>query len=94
MKEKLRQEWPSHKKIRARTATGQDKKVAVLQKVNKNSHIGQRALARHFQISRRTMGQILRANKFYPYHIHLVQELKPTDYLLKKVQFCYFIREK
>ena len=44
-------------------------------------------------ISQSTVGRIRHANNFRPYHITLVQVLKPIDFP-KRVQFCHFIQRK
>ena len=42
------------------------------------------------ECGKNAVSKILRANKFYPYHVTLVQGLKEED-LPRKIQFCKFL---
>jgi hypothetical protein len=75
---KLRQDWPSHKISRQRAATDPNNEMAVFQVVDENPHVGQMELARQIGISKSPVGRTRRANKFHPYHLTLVQQLKPA----------------
>jgi hypothetical protein len=90
---KLRQDWPSHKRSRQRTATDPNNEMAVFQAVDENPHVGQMELARQIGISKSSVGRILRANKFHPYHLTLVQQLKPADFP-NRIPFSHFMQER
>jgi hypothetical protein len=91
---KLRQDWPSHKRSRQRTATDPNNEMAVSQAVDENPHVGQMELARQIGISKSSVGRILRANKFHPYHLTLVvEQLKPADFP-NRIQFSHFMQER
>jgi hypothetical protein len=49
------------------------------------------SVAREVGISQTSVCRILKENKFHPYHVQLVQELKETDFE-RKLDFCHFIR--
>lgn len=67
--------------------------VTILGMVIINPHIGQRQISRELNVSRTTVGRILRANHFHPYHITLNQELSDNDKILR-VNFCRWAIDK
>jgi hypothetical protein len=90
---KLPQDHPSHKRSRQRTTTDSNNEMAVFQAVDENPYVGEMELARQIGISKSSVGRILRANKFHPYHLTLVQQLKPTDFP-NRIQCSYFMQER
>lgn len=90
---KLRSDWPKTKRPRVRTATGEANEIAVIEAITENPHIGQNTIARNLGISQASVSKIINANKFHPYHIQLVHDLKPTDYP-KRLEFCNFVRQR
>ena len=58
-----------------------------LEVIQEEPHMGQCELARKVRISQSSICRIAKENKFYPYHITLVQGLRETNYL-KKLNFC------
>jgi hypothetical protein len=71
-----------------RVATDEEHEIAALQIFEEEPHVGQREVARRVAICR-----IANGNKFYLYHITLVQGLKEADYP-KRLNFCRFVLEQ
>ncbi|RZC36029.1 hypothetical protein BDFB_009542, partial [Asbolus verrucosus] len=63
-----------------RTATHTDNKIRVVEVIDNNLQVSQRQISRQTRISQSSVCRILRENKFHPYHITLVQELREGDY--------------
>lgn len=61
--------------------------ITVLAAVHLNPHISSRQIEREIGIPRRTALRILNSLHYHPYHITLVQELRPNHIQLR-VEFC------
>ena len=55
--------------------------------------MSQKFIARQVGISQSSVSKILRANKFHPYHVTLVQDLKEEDFS-RRIQFCNFMQHQ
>jgi predicted transcriptional regulator len=91
LEKELRINWPLRKRRRQRTVMFLKNELRVIASVAQNRQIGQRSVARELGISQTSVCRILRENKFHPYHVQLVQELKETDFE-RRLDFCHFIR--
>jgi hypothetical protein len=91
LEKELRINWPLRKRRRQRTVRFLKNELRVIASVAQNRQIGQRSVARELGISQTSVCRILRENKFHPYHVQLVQELKETDFE-RRLDFCHFIR--
>lgn len=67
--------------------------VAVLGQVIADPTLSTRQLAELSAVSQRTVGRILKAHKFHPYKIKLVQELNEDDFD-RRLQFCELMSER
>ena len=74
----LRKSWPPIKKLRRRTATGPENEFAILGMVENDPHVIQKTVAAAVCVSVASVNRILKVNKFHPYHLTVVQELKPA----------------
>lgn len=67
--------------------TNEDNQFQVLQAVVEKPSVSQRTISAQLGVSQRSVGRILKQNKFHPYKIQLSQELLPLDYNKRK-EFC------
>lgn len=58
-----------------------------------NPHVSTRDLSRELGFSQTSVSRMIRASKFHPYHMQLMQELRGRDFE-KRVQFCRWGLEK
>jgi hypothetical protein len=70
-----------------------ERRVIVLEEVQRNRSTSTRALARNLDIPRSSIQDILREESFHAYHIQKVQSLQPSDYQLR-VEFCRTMLQK
>lgn len=77
----------SEKRHRIRHVANEDNQIAVLAAVDQNPHVSTRDIARDSGISQSSVVQILKLQKFHPYHIHLHQELHGNDFQ-NRITFC------
>jgi len=55
--------------------------ITVLGVIHNNPHVSLRAIQRDIGISRSTAQRIVKAAKYHPYHVILVQEISEDDYV-------------
>jgi hypothetical protein len=91
LERKLRINWPLRNRRRQRTARSLENELRVIASVAENPQIDHRSVAREVGISQTSVCCILRENKFHPYHVQLLQELKETDFE-RRLDFYHFIR--
>lgn len=58
-----------------------------------NPHVSQRKINDTTELSRRSIGRIIKKNKFYPYHIQIHQELLEADYN-RRLEFSLWVLGK
>jgi len=67
--------------------------ITVLGVIHNNPHVSLRAIQRDIGISRSTAQRIVKAAKYHPYHVILVQEISEDDYVNRLV-FCNWALQK
>lgn len=77
----------SFKSGRPKTATDETTTLNVALELEETPQTSTTSLALNNDISRRSIGRILRKEKYYPYKVRLVQELSEDDYD-RRVEFC------
>lgn len=65
----------------------------VLNLVENDHQISSRKIAEEMQISRRSVGRILKTHKYHPFHIELHQELHGEDFQ-NRVNFCQWAEDQ
>lgn len=65
----------------------------VLQSVIENPNTSHRIIARELDISKASVGRILKSHNYHPYHIQMHQNLYGTDFE-QRLQFCLWFLEK
>ena len=81
------------KRRRRRTATDEDREVAVLAAVNYDPHVSSRELATNAGMSKSSVLRILKRHKFHPYHVSLHQQLHGDDYV-NRLTFCRWAQDR
>jgi len=71
--------WGTLKRTRTKTSPNEATAVAIIASVMLNPQISIMVIERQHGISKSTANRILRTFKFYPYHIHLTQQLRGED---------------
>lgn len=78
---------------RPRTARTPEMRVDVLAKINAEPHSSTRQVAREAGISRRSLGRILKQEKFHPYKMEFHQALTEDD-PDRRMEFCEWVQDK
>lgn len=81
------------KRERIKNVVNEENELSVVLATTEDPHISQRKVCSLVGISRRSVGRILKKNKFHAYHIQMHQELSDDDFL-KRLQFCNWARGK
>lgn len=81
------------KNERIKRVVNEENEFSVVLATVENPHISQREVSSLAGISRRSVGRILKTNKFHAYHIQMHQELSDDDFQ-KRLQFCNWARDK
>lgn len=76
-----------------RTATDEDREVAVLAAVNYDPHVSSRELATNAGMSQSSVLRILKRHKFHPYHVSLHQQLHGDDFV-NRLTFCRWAQDR
>jgi len=74
-------------RTRPHTATSEDNQELVLASVAANPHMSLNKIAQEVQISPRSVGRILRQNRFHPYKVQILHKLNDDD-PDRRLQFC------
>lgn len=72
---------------RSKTATDEDTRMIVMQSFVENPHASTRKVAKQLNISHFSVHSNLQLEKWHPYKMILVQELKENDYA-RRIDFC------
>lgn len=72
---------------RSKTATNENVAQNIAISLEENPHMSTAELANMHEISRRSVGRILKREKYHPYKIHLVQQLSEDDFD-RRLEFC------
>lgn len=75
------------KEERTKTATNEEKQLAVLLTVTENPNISQASVGEQVGISERSVQRILKKHHFHAYHIQLHQALGENDFQ-RRAEFC------
>ena len=78
---------------RPKSATNDTKSLETLQMFIENPHASVRQVGQAIDVSHASIERILDAHKFYPYKIHLVQELSEDDFD-RRMEFCDIMMRK
>ena len=82
------------KAVRPGTIVGnEEKELDVLGAITENSYVGQREVSEITNISRRSVGRIIKKYKYHPYHIMLHQALSDEDFA-RRIDFCIWAMDK
>lgn len=82
-----------YEKETRKTCISEENKMNVILSVVEDPQISCRTISNNFMMTKSTVNNILRKEKFHPYHIKLNQDLKPTDFQ-KRVDFCVWANNK
>lgn len=77
---------------RLQSATNENVAQNIAISVEENPHLSSTELANTYEISRRSVGRILRREKYHPYKIRRVQELYEDDFD-RRLEFCETIMD-
>lgn len=83
----------SPKSGRPSTTTCGDKALDILLSIEENPKQSTRKLADEFDVSKQSVGNLLRKTKFHPYRIQSTQELSDDDFD-RRAQFCEVMQER
>lgn len=72
---------------RPKSATNDDSTLNILLRLEENPQTSTTQLALNENLSRRSVGRILKKEKLFPYKVHLVQELSEDDFD-RRLEFC------
>lgn len=75
------------KRTRTKSVLNEENTLAVTLSVVENPEISVRQISRALDISKSSVGQCIKQNKFHPYHPQLHQELNEQDFE-KRITFC------
>ncbi|KAG5311381.1 SETMR methyltransferase, partial [Acromyrmex insinuator] len=86
-----RAENGSLKRERRKSGASEEKSVAVVAAAIVDPHMSTREIKKRHDIPKSTANRILKAQKFHPYHIHMLQKLEETDYP-RRLVFCNWVQ--
>ena len=86
-----RAENGSLKRERRKSGASEEKSVAVVAAAIVDPHMSTREIEKRHGIPKSTANRILKAQKFHPYHIHMLQKLEETDYP-RRLAFCNWVQ--
>lgn len=82
--------YPKHERFRS--VVTEENEFSIIATVVEHPHVSTRELSREMEFARSSVRRILKKNKFHPFHVQLLQELVPEDFL-NRTTFCQWIQQ-